>query len=730
MGDLYLKWGNGSADLVLLDDDLEADDGLRTAILLSLFTDRRADQGDELPGGEDDRRGWWGDEFLQNENDRMGSKLWMLERSTITENLVPSVERHALQALEWLIDDGVASSVDVLAEVDGDRVSYLVSIGRPGEDLARFKFEHAREGEGSRTSPFSVGNVFPVLGFSVEVNALTVTATDESTDSNVEIILRFMNWGDGSGSEELTGEGPWDHEYPNEGSFSATLTVTDGGGYSDDVTVEFYIALDLAGIDDITSGNILAAAMGYEFAPLAMGRMNESSGDTDLMGIADLSDVGTPTHESANVTLGTTTTLFDDGSTDALETTDNTLLDVGDESVAVLIYCDIPSVPALSRTMIGKKPSSASSTGGFAIYITNTGQINWLCCADDGGVFSQAIRGVLGDHSGGKILALGLNNQDTDYTGLMTQMGTSVAFPAKVGTLTNAAEFSVGAGTSRTAPAMSGALWAIWRGVESEGIGQEHFDALLDVVGPATQVYLLLGHSIIVGSANLGNVGPEFAYLDDPITGLEYSELIDCPDDDGVGSCSTETSWATFDGAGSFGPELTMGRYISENSVRTSRIIKCATNGTDFANDWNPSAVAGHMMYSRATAFIDARLAEISGRYVVAGVLIADGTNDVIGGGDPSLLEEAYTGLISSLRAKYGSQMKVAISRINSDTTMDAIGRDVARAASDSIAGASADNVLIDMDGLGLVGDGIHPDTLAQITYGELAGAALITPDP
>ena len=41
--------------------DLVAEGSLRTAVILSLFLDRRAEDDDILPNGSDDRRGWWAD---------------------------------------------------------------------------------------------------------------------------------------------------------------------------------------------------------------------------------------------------------------------------------------------------------------------------------------------------------------------------------------------------------------------------------------------------------------------------------------------------------------------------------------------------------------------------------------------------------------------------------------------------------------------------------------------
>ena len=80
MADIALTWNNdiGAGDLCVVGADLLADDGLETAVLLSLFSDRRARE-EEIPPGQTWRRGWWGD-LLADDQDQIGSKLWLLER--------------------------------------------------------------------------------------------------------------------------------------------------------------------------------------------------------------------------------------------------------------------------------------------------------------------------------------------------------------------------------------------------------------------------------------------------------------------------------------------------------------------------------------------------------------------------------------------------------------------------------------------------------------------------
>ena len=57
---------------------LDSSEPLVRAVIISLFTWRRARPDDDLPG--DLRMGWWGDTYAGTEGDRFGSRLWLLSR--------------------------------------------------------------------------------------------------------------------------------------------------------------------------------------------------------------------------------------------------------------------------------------------------------------------------------------------------------------------------------------------------------------------------------------------------------------------------------------------------------------------------------------------------------------------------------------------------------------------------------------------------------------------------
>lgn len=121
---------------------LEEDTGLETAVMLSLFTDRRAEDGDALPGSADDKRGWWGDSYAKVAGDKFGSRLWLLSREKQTPMVLVRAKRYAEEALAWLIEDGIARAVNVSAEIVQQSVLGLgIEIIRSAAPPQKYRFE-------------------------------------------------------------------------------------------------------------------------------------------------------------------------------------------------------------------------------------------------------------------------------------------------------------------------------------------------------------------------------------------------------------------------------------------------------------------------------------------------------------------------------------------------------------------------------------------------------------
>lgn len=114
---------------------------LETAIIISLFTDRLANEDDVIPDGTSDRRGFWGDALSHVPGDLIGSRLWLLSREKQTTDVLRRAEEYAYEALEWMIDDGVAKSIKVVAT--NPKMGWLkldIDIEQSDKEAARFSY--------------------------------------------------------------------------------------------------------------------------------------------------------------------------------------------------------------------------------------------------------------------------------------------------------------------------------------------------------------------------------------------------------------------------------------------------------------------------------------------------------------------------------------------------------------------------------------------------------------
>lgn len=138
--DLALVWRDGFGYLHLDGSDLSVDDGLRSAVLVSLFTDRRARPDDSLPDGSKDRRGHWSDSHLLGD-DQEGSRLWLLEREKVQPEVLRRAEDYSREGLNWMLEDGAALALQVSAWTSGrGDLNLSVAITRPSGEIQTFEF--------------------------------------------------------------------------------------------------------------------------------------------------------------------------------------------------------------------------------------------------------------------------------------------------------------------------------------------------------------------------------------------------------------------------------------------------------------------------------------------------------------------------------------------------------------------------------------------------------------
>lgn len=106
---------------------------LERAVHISLFTWRRAEPGDKVDDA--DRQGWWGDSYPSEANDRIGSKLWLLRRQSINADTVRRAQRYCEEALQWLVDDGHLTGVQVtITRPSPTRLNARIVMYRPDGD--------------------------------------------------------------------------------------------------------------------------------------------------------------------------------------------------------------------------------------------------------------------------------------------------------------------------------------------------------------------------------------------------------------------------------------------------------------------------------------------------------------------------------------------------------------------------------------------------------------------
>lgn len=141
---IALRWDDSieHCQPVLEDAGLLDEGGLESAVMVSIFTDRRV-TAEEAAASGGDRRGWWAEsDSLREDGDRdkMGSRLWLLEGRPISSATLNRAAEYVEEALAWMVVDGIVSRVDVdTVRLGVWSIGIEVALYRPasdGEDLA------------------------------------------------------------------------------------------------------------------------------------------------------------------------------------------------------------------------------------------------------------------------------------------------------------------------------------------------------------------------------------------------------------------------------------------------------------------------------------------------------------------------------------------------------------------------------------------------------------------
>jgi phage gp46-like protein len=138
MSDIGLILENNCFDLKVENGDLVADNGLETAVSISLFTERRVSD-EELPDLEYNKRGWWGDVFPEQDQDQIGSRLWTIDRSKVLTETLRRSEELCKESLIWMQEDGIADEIKIESIYnENNNMITTIQITRPDEQTERF----------------------------------------------------------------------------------------------------------------------------------------------------------------------------------------------------------------------------------------------------------------------------------------------------------------------------------------------------------------------------------------------------------------------------------------------------------------------------------------------------------------------------------------------------------------------------------------------------------------
>ncbi len=181
--DIAIVWDsvNARGDWTITNGGIATGPDIISAVLVSLFTDRRASDDFTPPDGTGDRRGWWADTY---EDSLIGSRLWQLARAKKagSTSLLREAEDYCREALQWLLDDGVAATISVATRwINGTTMGIRIMITEPSGAATTFDYAWAWNGIGDtgRTTPVRKTPA-PLGVFAVDGNALACdfSATD------------------------------------------------------------------------------------------------------------------------------------------------------------------------------------------------------------------------------------------------------------------------------------------------------------------------------------------------------------------------------------------------------------------------------------------------------------------------------------------------------------------------------------------------------------------------
>ncbi len=128
----------GLYDIDFDNGDFDLTDGLDTAIILSIFAEKRASKTQIIEPLL--RRGHFTNEFSQVENYEVGSKQWLFsEQVPNSESNLTLLENTIRDGLQWMVQDGIISNSTVSASKSNATINIDVNLtGKTKDDAINY----------------------------------------------------------------------------------------------------------------------------------------------------------------------------------------------------------------------------------------------------------------------------------------------------------------------------------------------------------------------------------------------------------------------------------------------------------------------------------------------------------------------------------------------------------------------------------------------------------------
>jgi phage gp46-like protein len=109
--DIKLNSDAGYFDFSITSGDFTTTSGLDSALLMSMFVNKRADFSEVAAVGK--QQGWWGNTIGGYANYEIGSKLWLLYQAKHTNNTLNLAKTYTYDGLSWFLADQLADRIVV-----------------------------------------------------------------------------------------------------------------------------------------------------------------------------------------------------------------------------------------------------------------------------------------------------------------------------------------------------------------------------------------------------------------------------------------------------------------------------------------------------------------------------------------------------------------------------------------------------------------------------------------